>query len=391
MGLQHVGIFGLGLLGSSLARALKAYTPSITVSGHDHRQSTIDRALTLGIIDTTTGFDQALLSTTDIIVLCTPLLSYPDYLKRLTPLLAPHTVITDVGSVKTCVMLWGREYLSPDQQLRFIPGHPIAGSHLKGLDAGQADLYVNKTILLTPTSFHDQQAITMTEELWKHAKALPKRLDAEQHDRIYAEVSHLNQASIYAYMVLLSQPLPESPLLNAFTRLGASPASMWSEIYTCNAIPLYESGQLFCHHLDNLIDLIQHDDWYGLDNILGQARVIRAKIYPSTLPESRDAVLPSSPLSSLLPLMIASCIVHTASHPEYAGSGFRDTTSILLTPEYVVPTGENKALTLSLLRRYTIVIKDFLLLIRNQDQQTLQKWIQEATKQHERFAPALAM
>lgn len=299
MDLGHISIIGLGLMGASLARALKRHHPAQRISGCSSAE-TIARALALGIIDE--GSTEPVAA--DIIVLCTPLSAYPHLLKRIAPLASPATIITDVGSVKQWVAEQMQQHI-PHAQI--VPGHPIAGTEKSGLDAGFAELYDGKRVILTA----ENETIAT---LWKHCGAVPEVMDAARHDRIYAEVSHVVQKVISTSAPFITQDLPR------FLRIANSPQALWKDIFAYNATELQCALGRFTEALESLIQATPEQ----LTTRLHAARAKRLR-----LDSNAEIACKTS-----TPLLIACALVEIASEMEYAGSGFRDATSPLLSGPY---------------------------------------------------------
>ncbi len=316
MDLGHIHIIGLGLMGASLARALKRDNPAQYISGCSSAE-TVKRALSLGIIDE--GSTEPVAA--DIIVICTPLSTYPALLQKLAPIVTAKTIITDVGSVKG----WVAEQMAAyTPHAICVPGHPIAGTEKSGLDAGFAELYDGKRVILT----QDNNTIAT---MWQQCGAKTEVMDPTQHDRIYAEVSHVVQKVISTTAPFITENLPR------FLRIASSPQALWKDIFAYNATELNHAFTRFVSQFESLIKSTPEER---------TARIDAARAKRLTLDNNAEI-----PCTSSTALLVACALVEIASDSSYAGSGFRDATSPLLSASY--PVLENDTAGLMLLSRMT--------------------------------------
>ncbi len=277
-------IIGLGLMGASLAAALKSRGYAGKIDGVARKLSTQQHALASGWFDRV-GLDLTqLIADADVIVLATPLSSFADLLRRIKPHLQPNTIITDVGSAKACVR---------DDVIRvfgFMPsnvvlGHPIAGSELSGLSAANANLYQRQTVILTPTPETDLTAVQAVKCMWQCTGARVTQLDLDVHDQVLAATSHLPHLLAFSLVDTLAGDEQSRAIFEYaaggfrdFTRIAASDPLMWRDIFRANRVAIKAVAQHFCDDLDQL--LTQLDDDEQDDHLL--ARLTRAK-------QSRDA------------------------------------------------------------------------------------------------------
>lgn len=187
--LARVAVLGLGLMGGSLGLALRRTGLAASVAGYDVAPDTVERALARGAIDLACAAPGEAAAGADLVVLAAPVLAEKDLLTAVASVLAPTTVITDLGSTKRQVVEWARELL-PDP-LRFVGGHPMAGSERSGVEAASADLFQNAVWCLTPAPWTDATALRLVAELAQRLGAAPLVLDAAEHDELVAGASHL--------------------------------------------------------------------------------------------------------------------------------------------------------------------------------------------------------
>lgn len=241
----HIAIIGFGLLGSSLARALKKIHPNeYYILACNRGQDTLDKALALGIADIATTDVAEAAKEADIVVLATPLSAYGEIISQAVPHLTSSVAITDVGSLQQHAIDAVMPHLTPSLKKRFIPAHPIAGSEKIGIDGGDVELFYGRRIVLTPPENIDPDAEALIHTIWEHSGGQLYHMNARTHDRIYAYVSHMVQAVMMCYA--LAKPKVQSSNAN-FMRLTHYNQPMWKDIFAANAPLIKEALEGFCH------------------------------------------------------------------------------------------------------------------------------------------------
>ena len=201
-----VAILGLGLIGGSLARALRQSGFARRFLGYGHREPSLRRGVELGVIDDfTLDLDEAI-TQADILVVCTPTLIASTMLERILPALAANPngpVVTDAASVKgnlrdTAMAVSGA--MPPG----LVLAHPIAGSERSGVDASSADLFVNHRVILTPVEGNDAAAVELVREMWNSTGAEVVDMGVDEHDAVLAATSHLPHVLAYALVDALA-------------------------------------------------------------------------------------------------------------------------------------------------------------------------------------------
>ena len=268
---MKLGLVGCGLIGGSLALALRAR--GARVIGRDADRRAAERALELGIVDEI-GDPAA----SDVIVLAVPVRSLAACARELGPLAG--AIVTDVGSTKAAVVRSGEALFGA----RFVGGHPLAGSERAGPDAADARLFAGKRVILTPTPLTDPAARSRVADLWREAGATVVEMDAERHDRILAAVSHLPHVVAYALAGALGalgadsfRGLAGGGLVDT-TRIAATPAAMWIDIFLENRGPLLEALDAYEAELGALRAAIAGGDAEAIGRLLDGARAARARI-----------------------------------------------------------------------------------------------------------------
>ncbi|NVE00483.1 prephenate dehydrogenase/arogenate dehydrogenase family protein [Massilia sp. BJB1822] len=242
--LNKVVIYGVGLIGGSFARALKKAGAAQHIVGMDRSQDALQRALALGIIDEVGGELPAVLSGADLVLLAAPVAQTERILASILPHLGPDTIITDAGSTKSDVAAAARRALG-GSVAQFVPGHPIAGRETNGPDAAIDDLYQGKKAVLTPLPENPAAAVERVTAAWRACGAIIHTLTPEEHDKVFAAVSHLPHLLAYALVDDVARK-PHADLLfqyaasgfRDFTRIAGSSPEMWRDISLANQAAL---------------------------------------------------------------------------------------------------------------------------------------------------------
>lgn len=267
---MKVGLVGCGLVGGSLGLALRAR--GALVVGQDRDPRAAERALALGIVDSIGVVEGA-----DVVVLAVPVRSIPACARALG---AVSGVVTDVGSTKAAVVRGGEAVFGG----RFVGGHPMAGSERSGPDAADARLFEGRRVLLTPTARTEPDALARVAEMWRGVGATIVEMDAERHDRVLAAVSHLPHAVAYALAGALGALGADSFRglagggLTDTTRIAATPAPMWIDVFLENKGPLLEALDAFAAELGALRAAVEREDAAAIATIIEGARAARARI-----------------------------------------------------------------------------------------------------------------
>lgn len=247
--MQHIHIIGLGLIGGSLAAALKKRHSSYSITGTSRSKDTCETALRKQYID---RIDENAAKEADIIILASPLETYRHILPELRS--APG-IITDVGSAKTCVVDEMTQLLPSEQLPRCIPAHPIAGSHATGIDAADPDLFAGKEVILTPLALSNDSAITTVTDLWQACGAHVSSMDAKAHDARFAAISHLPQLLAFIGKDILIRhgwwkKAQQSSALTKHLRIMHSSPALWQGIFLANQKALSTAIETLLNQLE---------------------------------------------------------------------------------------------------------------------------------------------
>jgi prephenate dehydrogenase len=297
--LNKVVIFGIGLIGGSFARALKAAGAVRHVVGVDRSQAFLARALELGYIDSAAqpGSEEAI-ADADLVLLAAPVAQTGRILAALAPHLQPHTIVTDAGSTKSDVVAAARAALG-GKIGQFVPGHPIAGRETNGPDAAIVDLYVGKKTVLTPLPENAPEAIARVAGAWQACGAIIHTLTPEEHDKVFAAVSHLPHLLAYALVDDIERK-PHSGLLfqyaasgfRDFTRIAGSSPEMWRDISLANQAALLTELDAYLAQLTRLRASLAAGDAAALEATYANAQRARrqwlAAIETAEPPQPKD-------------------------------------------------------------------------------------------------------
>lgn len=286
MSLNKLVICGVGLIGGSLARALKVAGVVKEVVGVGRSEASLARACELGVIDRAAVSMADAVTGADVVVLAAPVAQTPALLAAIRPYLGGQTIVTDAGSTKTDAVAAAKVALS-DEVWRFVPGHPIAGAELSGVDAAKADLYLDRRVVLCPQAGNRSEDVARVRAMWEATGARVSEMSETQHDRVFASVSHLPHVLSYALIAQILEA-PDAALklgfagggFRDFTRIAASNPEMWRDICVANREALLAELDGYLATLGRLRELIDAGDGAGLEAVFArtsQARTDWAK------------------------------------------------------------------------------------------------------------------
>ncbi|AMV72506.1 prephenate dehydrogenase [Desulfuromonas sp. DDH964] len=283
--IPRLAVIGVGLIGGSLALALKQAGAVGEVVGIGRGLANLETALRLGVIDRIESDTVAGVADADLVFLATPVLSLAAVAARVLPAMKPGAILTDGGSVKGAVI----EAIAPlvPAGIHFVPGHPIAGTEKSGAEAAFPTLYQGRRCILTPTAATDPDALDLVRRVWEVAGSEVVVMGVEKHDRVLAAISHLPHMVAYALVNAVGayDRYQENILeysaggFRDFTRIASSDPTMWRDIAVTNREALLEMIEQFETHLAELKEDIRRSDAERLYEFF-----LRSK-------QSRDAIL----------------------------------------------------------------------------------------------------
>ena len=279
--LKRLAVIGVGLVGGSLALALRRAGAAASIAGFDRDAQALERAVALGVIDAAAGSASDAAKGADLVVVAVPVRSIGPVLHDVALAMDPQAVVTDVGSTKGEVVALAREELR-DRFPRFVPGHPIAGRESSGVEAAVADLFRAARVVLTPDAATAPDAVDLVKACWEAAGARVASMPAERHDRIFAAVSHLPHVLSFALVSEIAERADAEELLGFaaggfrdFTRIAASSPEMWRDIALQNRAALLEELDRYGARLAVFRELVARGDGPGLERLMTEARTAR--------------------------------------------------------------------------------------------------------------------
>jgi cyclohexadieny/prephenate dehydrogenase len=282
---KKIALIGIGLIGSSLARTIRAKGLAEHISIASRSQATLSRAEELGLGDSYSTSMAEAVKDADLIIVSVPVGSSGTVAEAIASSLKPGAVVTDVGSTKASVIAQMTPHIPAG--VHFIPGHPLAGTEKSGPDAGFATLFENRWCILTPPEGTDAFEIARLTRFWEALGSRVDTMDPAHHDRVLAIVSHLPH--IIAYNIVGTADdlefITESEVIKYsatgfrdFTRLAASDPEMWRDVCLHNKDAILEMLSRFSEDLSSLQRAIRWSDGEALFNLFTRTRHIRRSI-----------------------------------------------------------------------------------------------------------------
>ena len=274
--MKSVVIIGLGLMGGSVAKALKNKNPNIFIEAFDHNESALDLALDVGIIDQKlinleqiNNLDQ---NSVDIIIIAVPVIESLQVYDAIKSLFNSNITITDTASAKLLISNYLEDnYSSP---ANIILSHPMAGSHNTGVGYADEAMFNNKKVLITELNNINEASEQKVSDLWKGLGAEVHKIDAKKHDEIMSYASHLPHVISYAVLSsIMTNPNKNITTFSAgglkdFVRIGGSDPKMWTDIFLSNKDSIVQAIDAYKDSLDNLKELFNDGDEKALQDFL---------------------------------------------------------------------------------------------------------------------------
>ena len=274
--MKSVVIIGLGLMGGSVAKALKNKNPNIFIEAFDHNESALDLALDVGIIDQKlsnleqiNNLDQ---NSVDIIIIAVPVIESLQVYDAIKSLFNSNITITDTASAKLLISNYLEDnYSSP---ANIILSHPMAGSHNTGVGYADEAMFNNKKVLITELKNINEASEQKVSDLWKGLGAEVHKIDAKKHDEIMSYASHLPHVISYAVLSsIMTNPNKNITTFSAgglkdFVRIGGSDPKMWTDIFLSNKDSIVQAIDAYKDSLDNLKELFNDGDEKALQEFL---------------------------------------------------------------------------------------------------------------------------
>lgn len=279
--IKRLCIIGVGLIGGSLARAVKraGYCAEVVGSGRDEKQ--LQRAVKIGVIDRYEKDAARAVTGADVVVLAVPLGAMAEVMRAIAPHLEQGAVITDVGSAKGSVVAAAQTVFGA-VPAHFVPGHPIAGTEKSGVDASLADLFQQRPVILTPLPHTDAAALAAVRQMWEQAGAEVVEMSVAHHDEVLAATSHLPHMLAFALVDTLARMHEQAEIFRYaaggfrdFTRIASSDPVMWRDICLANREAIVAMIGRFQGDLAVLREAIQQGNGKRIEEIFTRAKSAR--------------------------------------------------------------------------------------------------------------------
>jgi cyclohexadieny/prephenate dehydrogenase len=282
---KKVCIIGCGLIGSSLARAIKKCNLSKKIVSSNRSDIVNKKVLDLKIVNDSSSDTQKMVDDSDLIIIATPLSSYENVISKIKNSLKNGMILTDVGSVKEEVITLVEKAIPKD--VSWIPSHPIAGTEESGPEAGFWELFKNRWCILTPSKKAKEKDVNTLKLFWKKIGSKVDIMDAKQHDYILSITSHIPHLMAYNIVntsINIQQEKQSAIIkysaggLRDFTRIAASNPIMWRDIFIQNKKNTLNEIEKFIANLEDLKHAIENRDGKKLEKIFIKTKKIRKEI-----------------------------------------------------------------------------------------------------------------
>jgi cyclohexadieny/prephenate dehydrogenase len=282
---ENIAIIGLGLIGSSLALALKKHKIAKSTTGYAKSAKTRQVAKKLKLVSKVESSLEKTVKSADLVIICTPLSTYKTLIGSIRPYLKVGAIISDVGSAKSKVMADAEKILGND--FDFIPAHPIAGTEQSGPEAGFSELFINRWCIVTPYAHSKKKNIILIKKLWQKIGSSVEVMTPEHHDRVLAITSHLPHLIAYNIVNTAAdlETVTKSDVIKYsasgfrdFTRIASSDPTMWRDIFINNKEAVLEMIGRFSEDLSVLQKAVRWGDAAALFKLFSGTRKIRKKI-----------------------------------------------------------------------------------------------------------------
>lgn len=280
-----VALIGIGLIGSSMAHAMRRENLAGHISGYARRAETLEKARAIGFADSLTDNLAEAAKDADLVVLATPVGSFGAIAREIASHLKKGAIVSDVGSVKSAVIRDVGPHIP--EGVHFIPAHPIAGTEQSGPESGFAELFDNRWCILTPPPGTDAGALAKLKEFWERCGSNVEVMDAKHHDLVLAITSHVPHLIAYNIVGTADdlETVTQGEVIKYsaggfrdFTRIAASDPTMWRDVFLNNREAVLEMLARFSEDLSLLQRAIRWGDGDMLFNLFTRTRAIRRSI-----------------------------------------------------------------------------------------------------------------
>lgn len=276
--LGQISVVGLGLLGGSVALAIRHRMPELTVVGYGHRSVTRRKARDLDVATTIADDLRSAVAEADVVILATPIFTFEKYFAELAHLVRSDCIVTDVGSTKVLPHRWAQQYLNG--RAAYVGSHPIAGSEQSGIEFARDDLFDDSRCILTASSKPNRSAMATLKRFWTALGCRVATMTPTEHDRVFADISHLPHliatglvnASDRDDMKFAGKGYLDS------TRIASGPASIWTDVLLANAENLTAGIDRVVVELSEMNEAVKAKDAKKIEALLDKACRKRAAL-----------------------------------------------------------------------------------------------------------------
>ena len=277
--INKITIVGVGLIGGSLAKALKEKNLAKTVFGYGRDRSRLEEAKKLNIIDDYSTQIEKAVNHADIIVIATPVGTFRNIFSEVKPLIVDDVIISDVGSTKTNIVDIAKEILGDKSQC-FVPAHPIAGKEKSGFEVSDGNLYIGKKVIITPIEDNSSESIQVIESMWKNVGAEVDFMSPQSHDDLLGMTSHLPHMLAFSLVNYLVDQNPSASIyagggFKDFSRIASGDAVMWRDICLQNKDKIITHLRGYQSTVEELIDAIDQEERDKLELLFATAKKTR--------------------------------------------------------------------------------------------------------------------
>jgi prephenate dehydrogenase len=278
---RRLAVIGVGLIGGSFALALREAAREVHIVGYDRDEINLAAARHMGVVNSTVHDAAAAVRDADMVMIAVPVGQFEGVLQEIAPALNPSAIITDVGSTKGSVVRAAQTMLGSAFE-RFVPGHPIAGAEHSGVRAARADLFRDRSVVLTPVEGTHELPRDIMRKCWEACGARVEEMTVARHDAIFGVVSHLPHLLSFALVYDIATRVDADTFFRFaasgfrdFTRIAGSSPEMWRDIGLANRDVLLLEITRYREHLERLSQLLTQQDGAALEAFFRVAREAR--------------------------------------------------------------------------------------------------------------------
>jgi len=276
--LRQISVIGLGLLGGSITLAILRSFPGVKTVGYSHRSKTRRKAKQLAVATEIVNDIKLSVSNADLVILATPISTFEKIFSAIGDALPRGCIVTDVGSTKVLPHRWAAKKLP--KTVHYVGSHPVTGSEQRGVEFARDDLFDRATCILTMTKRTNNRAVQTLKKFWSELGCCVKLMAPAEHDRIFANISHLPH--IVAAALINANNVKELKFAGKgfidTSRIASGPANIWADVLLTNTNNTIRSIDKIIAELEKLKKAIKAGDKKQIENLLEAARTKRAAL-----------------------------------------------------------------------------------------------------------------